>query len=53
MGGSVLGSAGSFLIQEEDENWYLYRLTMRDSMPLENADGRIRSSAPIANELQT
>lgn len=34
-------SAGSFLIQEEDESWYLYRLSMRDSMPLEDADGQI------------
>jgi hypothetical protein len=46
VGGSVLGSAGSFLIQEEDESWYLYRLTMRDSMPLENADGHVPLVSP-------
>lgn len=41
-------SAGSFLEQEQDESWTLYRLTMRDSIPLENAEGFI----PLVNEVQ-
>lgn len=32
-------SGGSFYVQEEDQSWTLYSLLMRDSMPLENAEG--------------
>lgn len=41
-------SGGSFLEQEQDESWTYYRLTMRDSIPLENAEGLV----PLVNEVQ-